>query len=387
MADHMKLAQADAALPDDGFRIVVRRWIAEHYPLAIRNAVQRIPFETARPWYEKLQERGWLAPGWPIEFGGQGLSIAKRLILIEEQERFGTVRINDMGITMIGPLLIRFGTEAQRGFFLPRILSGEHVWCQGYSEPNAGSDLASLRTEARRDGEEWVINGEKLWTTRGTDSNWMFGLFRTSREKRKQDGISFILVSMDSPGLTVRPIRDISGDEELCQTRFDNVRVPAGNLVGEVGNGWTMANALLGFERINLGSPKLSEYALNHLGKLMAHYGRGSDAAVVDRYVQLQMDLEDHTALYQEFVEQLKQTGDLGPDVSILKLHQTELYQRITDMMLPLSGMNAGRVGAAPGTEIAVAEQFLVARPSTIYGGASEIQRNILATRVLDLPR
>jgi alkylation response protein AidB-like acyl-CoA dehydrogenase len=387
MANGKVGANADLEMSDDEFRQVVRSWIENNYPLAVRNSTRRVPFEIARPWYTKLQERGWLAPGWPVEYGGQGFPIIKRLILLEELERFGAVRLNDIGVTMIGPLIIKYGTDEQRARFLPRILSGDHVWCQGYSESNAGSDLASLRTEATKDGNEWVINGEKIWTTRGANSNWMFGLFRTSHSGRKQEGISFLLVPMDSEGLTVRPIRDISGDEELCQTLFENVRVPLDNLVGEVGNGWQMANALLGLERVTLGSPKHSENALAQLARLMERNATWEDAAITDRFVQLQMDLEDHTTLYKMFVDRLRRGDELGSDVSILKINQTELYQRITDMMLTLAHEYAGLSGPIPGTDIAASEQYLVARPTTIFGGTSEIQRNILATKVLGLPR
>lgn len=377
----------DIALSDEAFRDTVRSWIRENYPLEVRHATKRIPFDHARPWFNALRERGWFAPGWPAEQGGLGLSSIKRLILTEELERFGAVRINDMGVIMVGPLLMLHGTEAQRQRFLPAILNGEHRWCQGYSEPNAGSDLASLRSEAVLDGDEWVVNGEKLWTTRGADSNWMFGLFRTSRESRKQDGISFILIPMNAPGVTVRAIPDIAGDAELCQTLLEDVRVPRENLVGAPGKGWSIANALLGFERIGLGSPRLSEYALALLGELMTHTGNWSKGAVLDRYVQLRMDLEDHSALYQRFVGQLKAGEELGPDVSILKIHQTELYQRITEMLVAEAGDEAGLQGYLPGTKVAVSEQFLVSRPTTIYGGTSEIQRTIVATRVIGLPR
>jgi alkylation response protein AidB-like acyl-CoA dehydrogenase len=378
---------ADAGLDDDRFRQVVRDWIVDNYPLPIRNSTRRVPFDVARPWYDKLNERGWLAPGWPVEHGGSGLSVGKRLILLEELERFGAVRINDMGVTMIGPLLIEYGTAEQQARFLPRILSGEHVWCQGYSEPNAGSDLAGLRTEAVLVDGEWVVNGEKLWTTRGADSNWMFALVRTSREGRKQEGISFLLIPMTSAGVSVRPIEDISGDRELCQTLFEDVRAPAENLVGEVGQGWAIANALLGFERITLGSPKHSQYALAQLTRLIERRAGWSDAALLDRFVQLKMDLEDHSALYRRFVDRLRAEGRLGADVSALKIHQTELYQRITDLSLEVAGEDAGRLGGQDGADETPGEQFLVARPTTIYGGASEIQRTILATRVIGLPR
>ena len=293
----------DLDLADDDFRATVRDWIKDNYPLPMRHATRRVPFATARPWFDLLRDRGWLAPGWPVEHGGLGLSPVKRLILTEELERFGAVRLNDMGIIMVGPLLMRYGTPEQQARFLPGILAGDYVWCQGYSEPEAGSDLASLRSEAVLDGYEWVVNGEKTWTTRGADSNWMFGLFRTSREARKQDGISFLLIPMDAPGVSVRLLPDIAGDAELCHTTLENVRIPRANLVGEIGKGWSIANALLGFERIGLGSPKLSEYALALLEMVMDRAAGWSEPVALDRYVRLRMDIEDHSALYQAFVK------------------------------------------------------------------------------------
>lgn len=380
-------AAADAAMPDDEFRLLVRAWIAENYMLE-RNPRNRPRFAYAKPWYVKLAERGWLAPGWPVEHGGSGLSIIKEVILVEEQERFGCARLNDMGVVMIGPLLIRFGTDEQRRRFLPHILSGEHAWCQGYSEPGAGSDLASLRTEAVRDGDEWVVNGQKSWTTRGNDANWMFALLRTEKSGKKQEGISFFLLPMDSPGITVEPIRDLSGGTELCQTFFDNVRVPHANLVGAANQGWPIANALLGLERIYVGLPKHSAHALARFHDLLTLTGAWADPAAVDHYVRLQFDLDDHVALYERAIERINATGKFPPDISLLKISQTELYQRITEAMLAYGGELSGALDPlVEADNLFPAGQFLLARPTTIYGGTSEVQRNILATRVLGLPR
>ncbi len=379
-------ARADAALPDEEFREVVRTWIAENYMLE-RNPPNRPPFAYCRPWYTKLNDRGWLAPNWPIELGGSDLSILKQVILVEEQERFGCARINDIGVVMVGPLLIRFGTDAQRARLLPGILAGDIVWCQGYSEPNAGSDLASLRSTAVRDGDAWVINGEKIWTTRASDANWMFALLRTEKTARKQEGISFFIFPMDTPGITVRPILDLSGGTELHQTLFQNGRVPLDSLVGKVNEGWAISNALLGLERIYVGLPKHSAYALGRLHELMTYTNAWSDLALVDRFTQLQLDLDDHVALFESAIDRLNRTGTFPPDVSLLKLSQTELYQRITDMMLAVGGELSGAFEPLAENNLFPAGQFLLARPTTIFGGSSEIQRNILATRVLGLPR
>ena len=244
------------ALDDHAFRLKVRGWIEANYPPHLRNPPKRLHWPQSRPWYLTLARQGWLCPGWPREHGGMGLSAGKQLVWIEELQRHGCARFNDMGINMLGPLLIRYGTEAQKDFFLPKIRSGEHIWCQGYSEPNAGSDLAGLRTEAVADGEDWVVNGQKIWTTLAMDANWIFLLVRTNKAAKKQEGISFLLVPMDTPGITVRPIINLDRHDEFCEVFFDDVRVPLGNLVGHVDQGWTMAKTLLGFERISIGSPR-----------------------------------------------------------------------------------------------------------------------------------
>ncbi|WP_426954780.1 acyl-CoA dehydrogenase family protein [Muricoccus radiodurans] len=375
------------ALPDEEFRQTVRAWIEANLPAELRHPSKRLHLAENRAWYMRLSDRGWLAPGWPREYGGLGLSPTKMIIFIEELERAGAPRLNDMGITMLGPLLTRFGTEEQRARFLPRILSGEDIWCQGYSEPNSGSDLASLRTEAVLDGDDYVVNGQKTWTTLGQDANWIFLLVRTDKSGKKQEGISFLLVPMDSPGVTVRPIMNIDMDEEFVEVFFDNVRVPRANLVGEPNKGWTMAKALLGFERIFLGSPRQSAHALASLRQLAERMGLWEDAIFADRYARLRLDLEDLKALYQTYVDKLRRGESLPPDVSMLKVIQSELYQRITETMLEIADGHAGALGPIGGNRaLNPGGAFLQARPTTIYGGSSEIQRGIIAKNVLELP-
>jgi alkylation response protein AidB-like acyl-CoA dehydrogenase len=374
------------ALPDESFRHEVRRWVEANYPPGLRNPAKRLHWSENSVWYMKLAEQGWLAPGWPREHGGMGLSPAKQIIMIEEFERHGCTRTNDMGVVMIGPLLIGYGTEAQKQRFLPAILKGEHVWCQGYSEPNAGSDLASLRTSAVLDGEHYVVNGQKTWCTLGMDANWIFLLVRTDATAKKQEGISFLLVPMDSPGITVRPIVNLDLSDEFCEVFFDEVRVPAENLVGEPNKGWTMAKALLGFERIFLGSPKQSSYALARLRQLAQRMGVWDEHDFADRYARLRCDLEDLKALYETYVERLRRGEGLPPDVSMLKVLQSELFQRITDAMLDVAQENAALLEPMGGNrELHPAGLFIQARPTTIYGGSNEIQRNIIAKDVLGL--
>ncbi|WP_377805868.1 acyl-CoA dehydrogenase family protein [Azospirillum sp. A29] len=375
------------ALGDEEFRAAVQTFLADHHPRHLRNPAKRLHWDEARDWYLTLAGHGWLAPSWPRRYGGMGLSASKQLIYVDEFERFGAARLPDHGIILLGPLLIRHGSEEQKSHFLPKILSGEHIWCQGYSEPNAGSDLASLRTEAVLDGEEWVINGQKTWTTLAQDANWIFLLVRTAKGDRKQEGISFLLAPMDSPGITVRPILNIHRHDEFCEVFFDNVRVPKGNLVGEINRGWSMAKALLGFERIFLGSPRQSAHALARLKHLARHLGVWDDPVFRDRYTQLALDLADHNALFETFADRLRRGESLGADVSLLKIHQSELFQRITDTMMEIAAEHAGLLDPIGGDrDLDPAGLFITARAATIYGGSSEVQRNILAKSVLGLP-
>ena len=374
-------------LDDEAFRRHIRAWIEANYPPELRNPPKRLHWRDCKPWYFQLAEKGWLCPSWPREHGGMGLSAGKQIILVEEYERHGVARTNDHGILMVGPLLIAHGTQEQRDFFLPKIRAGEHIWCQGYSEPNAGSDLASLRTEAVADGEDWIINGSKIWTTLANDANWIFLLVRTDKTAKKQEGISFLLVPMDLPGITIRPIWTIDLHDEFCEVFFDNVRAPRKWTVGAVNQGWTMAKSLLGHERIYLGSAKLSQYALDRLKSLADRLGITEDPSFIARYTELRLEIADLKSLHATYVDIVRRGQELGPDVSMLKIIQTELFQKITDTMLEFAGENAALLEPMEGNrELNPAGLFLQARPSTIYGGSNEIQRNILAKNVLRLP-
>lgn len=376
------------ALSDDAFRAVVRRWFEQNYPADMRYPPRRLRWHEVRDWYLVLGRRGWLAPAWPREHGGMGLEPSKLLAFIEEQERWGVARAPDMGLVMVGPLLIRHGTEAQRAAYLPKILAGEHIWCQGYSEPNAGSDLASLRTEAVLDGDHFVVNGQKTWTTLAQDATHMFLLARTDKQAKKQAGISFLLVDMQTPGITVRPIRNIAGHEEFCEVFLDNVRVPRENVVGGLNQGWTIAKALLSFERIFLGSPKQSQYALQRLTETARHCGLFTDPAFRDRYTRLKCDVLDLETLYGRYAAQVKRGETLGPDVSLLKIFATETYAKLTELLIESIGSAGAELGghAYGAHKVDPLSLFYTARPATIYGGSNEIQRNIVAKAVLGLP-
>jgi alkylation response protein AidB-like acyl-CoA dehydrogenase len=376
------------AMPDQEFRQLVRTFFMRAYPSKLRFWPRRLRLHEAREWYQTLSQQGWLAPSWPQQHGGMGLGPEKLLAFNEEIERWGVCRVPDMGIIMTGPILMRYGTPAQIDYYLPKIISGEHIWCQGYSEPNAGSDLASLRTEAVIDGDDFVVNGQKIWTTWGHDATHMFMLVRTDKTVKKQQGISFVLVDMKTPGITVRPIVDIAGNEEFCEVFFDNVRVPRANLVGELNQGWTVAKSLLGFERLFVGSPKQSQHALQQLTNLARARKLFADPAFVARYAELQLDVIDLGAVYAEYGDMMKRGEELPPSISMLKIWASETYARIS-MALVEAADEFGAAGSPVqfgGESISVLSPLFISTASTIYGGSCEIQRNIMAKAVLDLP-
>jgi alkylation response protein AidB-like acyl-CoA dehydrogenase len=376
------------SLPDDEFRLLVRAEFEANYPQELRFPPGRLRWTKLSGWYLRMAEKGWIAPNWPAEYGGMGLSPAKLLIFIEEQERWGIARFQDHGVLMVGPVLQRFGTEEQRRRFLPHILSCKNIWCQGYSEPGAGSDLAGLSTRARREGDEYVIDGHKIWTTLAHDATHIFVLARTAPDAKKQEGISFLLVDLDQPGITIRPIRDMAGHEEFCEVFFDGVRTPVANLVGEENRGWTIAKSLLTFERIFIGSPKLPEYGLAMLENLARARGVENDPLFRDKFTQVRLDVLHLGDLYGRFADTLVRGEALGPDISMLKIWATETFQRIADLAIETAADCGGLSGdvAMGEASIDALSIFYKARVPTIYGGSNEIQRNILARQVLDLP-
>ena len=377
------------AMSDEAFRSEVREFFSAEYPPALRYILRRARWAEMKPWWNKLYAKGWVAPAWPREWGGMELSAGKMLIYVEEMERFGIARPPDQGITQVGPILMKFGTRAQQEHYLPRSLSGEYIWCQGYSEPNAGSDLAALQTSAVIDGDAFVINGQKIWTSLAHDASHIYVLARTDRQaKKKQQGISFLLADMKTPGITIRPIRNIAGHEEFCEVFFDNVRVPVENLVGKLNDGWTVAKSLLSYERLSIGSPRRPAYTLRRLELLARAKGLFSDSAFVDRFSALRLDIEDLNSLYGRFVDQVKRGEPLGQDISMLKIWTTETWQRLTDMLLETAAEEGVMTGVRPidGVDADILNSFYYACPSTIYGGSCEIQRNILSRYVLNLP-
>lgn len=378
------------SLSDQELRSIVRAEAEAHYPVELRFPSRRLFWSQQGEWVRHLARKGWIAPGWPLHFGGMGLTPAKQVAFAEELERHGVARYQDHGVTQVGPVIMRFGTSEQQARWLPPILAAEHIWVQGYSEPNAGSDLASLRTSAKRDGDEYVIDGQKIWTSLAHDATHIYVLARTNQEAAKpQAGISFLLADLRSPGITVRPIKDIAGHEELCEVFFDSVRVPVQQRIGEENGGWRIAKSLLGHERINVGSPKQPGYALQMLVSVARARRLLDDPVFRDRLAELQLDVAHLGDAYARYTEALDSGREIGPDVSMLKIWATETVAAIAELTIEAAGEAGGLAGEVNlnGAEIDVLGAFYKARPAMIYAGSNEIQRNIIASAVLALPR
>ena len=375
-------------MTDADFRRFMSEFIADHLPDRLRHRLRRIPpWAETRDWYMTLSHAGILAPNWPQEHGGMALSPGKLLIYAEEVERAGVPRLYDMGLFMLGPTLIRRGTEAQIARYLPGILSGEHRWAQGYSEPGSGSDLASLSTRAERDGDAFRINGQKMWVTFLDDATHIFFLARTSDGARKQQGITFFVSELDRPGITRQLMRTLAGYEEFGEVRFDDAVMSQENVVGKVDHGWDVAKGLLDFERLNNGSPKQGLQALNRLERFLARAGLDGDQWIAERVTALRLDLEDQRSTYSHFAAKVRAGQELGPEVSVLKIWSTETFQGISDLFLEIAGAAGIKVEDEFSSAAAGAlATYYNARPATIYSGTNEIQRNIIARRVLGLP-
>ncbi|MCW0210266.1 MAG: acyl-CoA dehydrogenase family protein [Achromobacter sp.] len=377
------------AMSDEGFRLMVRGFLRAHYPQHLRHVPRRLRLREVRDWYQTLSRKGWLAPAWPREHGGMALSPAKLLVFFEEMEGWGAARLPDQGIINLGPVLIQHGTPEQKARYLPRILSGEDIWCQGYSEPNAGSDLASLRTEARLEGDRYIVNGQKIWTTLAHDATHIFALVRTDKTVKPQAGISFLLIDLKTPGVTIRPITNIVDEQEFCEVFFEDVSVPAGNLVGELNMGWTIAKDLLGYERIFAGSPQQSRQALHHLEQLAESQSLFEQPEFCQTYAQLLGAVRELEAFYGLYADIVRRGGLLPPSVSGLKILATETYVRIAREIVRWADEAGGTWTGIPmtdGTSLVPCAPFLQSLVTTIYGGSNEIQRNIVAKAVLGLP-
>ncbi|MBN8489681.1 MAG: acyl-CoA dehydrogenase family protein [Burkholderiales bacterium] len=381
-----------------GFRQMVRDWVASHLPDDIRHKVLnalRLSKDDLQRWARILGAQGWLGYGWPRQFGGPGWNAVQKHLFEEECALAGAPRIVPFGPVMVAPVIMAFGTPEQQQRFLPGIASGDVWWSQGYSEPGSGSDLASVKTRAERQGDHYLVNGQKTWTTLGQHGDWIFCLVRTSTEGKPQTGISFLLVDMKSPGVSVRPIITLDGEHEVNEVFFDNVKVPAENLIGEENKGWTYAKHLLAHERTNIADVNRAKRELERLKRIARAEGVYDDGRLRDQIALLEVDIVALEMLVLRVLSAEK-SGKQSLDIAgLLKIRGSEIQQRYTELMMLAAGpfslpfiheaMEAGwqgdHVGAAHCAPLA--SVYFNTRKTTIYGGSNEVQRNIVSATVL----
>jgi alkylation response protein AidB-like acyl-CoA dehydrogenase len=393
---------------DEAFRGQVRRFLDESLTDELKEATRLTSgvfaeFEIGQRWHKALYEQGWIAPSWPVEYGGTGWSPMQRFIFDRECAAAGTPRLFAMGLRMVGPVIMRFGRQEQKDFYLPKIRSGEDTWCQGYSEPGSGSDLASLQCRAASDGDDYVINGTKIWTTGAQYASRMFLLVRTRTEGKPQEGISFLLLDMDTPGITVKPIITLAGDHEVNQVFFDDVRVSKANRVGEENQGWTVAKYLLEFERggTAYGPGLMAAIAkLRRLARLEAADGGGrliEDDGFRRKIDEAEIQASALDATEQRMMSAMTQGQNPGAASSMLKTRGSETVQRVSELAVEaiayygapyqpdarVPGANVAPIG--PEHAVPVLPKYLNYRAASIYAGSNEIQRNIMAKLVLGL--
>ncbi|NIB41029.1 acyl-CoA dehydrogenase [Pseudomaricurvus alkylphenolicus] len=387
------------------FRQQVRQWLRDNCPVSMRTPAaedeqiwggRHIEFQSReqQQWFERMRDKGWFAPDWPIEYGGGGLDRKQAAILNQEMTRLQCrpPQLN-LGIWMLGPVLLEFGSEAQKQEHLPRMARGEIRWCQGFSEPNAGSDLAGLQMKAESDGDDYIVNGAKIWTSYANKSDWIYALVRTDPKAAKHDGISLLLIDMTSPGIEAKPIELISGESHFCEVFFENVRVPKANLVGEVNGGWSVAKRLMQHERAaiaNFGGESESPYVLHQLAKeyIGEHQGRIADPVIRDQVVSIDINEKAFALTLRRTMEEAKQGAGNGAATSIFKYCSTEQQKQKGELLLKILGNRAlGWEGDDySDQELAITRDWLQSKTLSIGGGTSEIQLNIIAKRVLGLP-
>jgi len=379
----------DLTPQEEAFRREVRAFVEANLPAATRRKVlngESLTKEETAQWHKALYAKGWAGIGWPKQFGGTGWTPVQQHIFDVECADAGTPRLLPFGVNMVGHVIMAFGSPAQQQRFLPRILSFEDWWCQGYSEPGSGSDLASLKTRAERRGDHYVVNGQKTWTTLAQHADWIFCLVRTASEGRPQEGISFLLVDMKSPGVTVRPIYMLDGEAEINEVWFEDVKVPLENLVGEENRGWTYAKYLLGHERTGIAEVGRNKRELKRL-KAMARSQRAGGKPLIedprfrDRIAEVEIDLMALELTVLRVLSAPSGEKKPRPESSFLKIRGSEIRQRISELMM----LCVGHEGLAALPERRAAAQYLNDRKTTIYGGSNEIQRNIVAQMILGL--
>ena len=384
---------------EQAFREDVRAWVHASLPADISHKVHnalRLSRDDMQRWARILGKKGWLGHGWSKEFGGPGWNAVQKHLFEEECALAGAPRVVPFGPVMVAPVIMAFGTPEQQQRFLPGIASGEVWWSQGYSEPGAGSDLASVKCKAERQGNTFIVNGQKTWTTLGQYGEWIFCLVRTSNEGKPQTGISFLLIDMASPGVTVRPIKLLDGECEVNEVWFDNVQVPAENLIGEENKGWTYAKHLLSHERTNIADVNRSKRELERLKRVARTEGVYDDLRFRDEIARLEVDVVALEMLVLRVLSAEK-SGKNSLDIAgLLKIKGSEIQQRYAELMMLAAGpfslpfieeaMEAGWQGNFPGGEVAdapLASTYFNLRKTTIYGGSNEVQRNIVAQFVL----
>ena len=390
----------DYSADERAFRDDVRGWLRDHLPRALRDKVvsyAHLTRDDLLAWHRVLAAQGWIAPAWPAEWGGTDWNVVQRYIFEEECGYAGAPPLVPFGLTMCAAVLLKFGNDAQKTRFLPRIYRGDDFWCQGYSEPNSGSDLASLRTSAVRRGDVYVVNGQKIWTTMAHMADWIFCLVRTDASlERKQDGISFLLIDMRTPGITVRPLILMDGGHEVNEVFFDDVEVPVDQRVFDEGKGWTVAKYLLGHERMNTARIGTSKRELEHLKAFAAAQRKDGrpltdDPRFRDKLSRLEIELMALEITNLRFLDRLRGGASPGADVSMLKIKGTEIQQMLTELMLDAAGPLAQAVASVDGAPLAdetlaaLAPRYCNMRKTTIYAGSNEIQRNIIAKQALGL--
>ncbi|MGB5697338.1 MAG: acyl-CoA dehydrogenase family protein [Polyangiales bacterium] len=382
---------------EEAFRREVRAWIEESMPEEIHRKAQGAggftPEESTR-WHKILYAKGWIAPHWPKELGGTGWDAAKRFIFSEEMELSGAPPLSTFGLSMVGPLIISYGTDAQKKRFLPKILSAEEMWCQGYSEPGAGSDLASLRTTAEDAGDHFIVNGQKTWTSYAQYADWIFCLVRTDPTVKKQSGITFLLIDLESPGVEVKPMLTLGHTPAFCDTFFENVKVPKENVVGGINQGWTMAKALLGHERTLLAMTGPCRNVLQKIKRIAVTKTVGGRPMLQDpiwrsKIARLEMRFRAHLMVSYRALADQQKGKEPGPESSILKLVGTKLVQELTELAMEIMGESSltwYNEDVCLPVEESIGPYFCYERAATIYGGSNEIQRNVIAKMILQLP-
>ncbi len=374
------------------FRREVRAWMEAHVPRESLPSMDTAEgFAAHRGWERELYEGGWAMVSWPREYGGRGADLIEWLIFEEEYYRAGAPgRVNQNGIFLLGPTLMEYGTEEQKARFLPRMASGEEIWAQGWSEPNAGSDMAAIRSTARLEGDEFVLNGQKTWSSRAAFADWLFGIFRTDPDSKRHHGLTFLLVPLDAPGIRVRPIAQLDGETGFAEVFFDDVRVPRANQLGGLGEGWKVAMSTAGFERgLMLRSPARFQATAARLVELYRRHAAEADPALRDAVVRAWMKAEAYCLATYRTATRLIEGGRIGAEASLNKIFWSEMDVEMHETAMALLEARAELLPAAPaaGDVGRWLDGFLFSLAGPIYAGTNEIQRNVAAQRLLGLPR